>query len=80
MSDTTPAVELSLELVSELSAELESSFGPYLATVAARIRPSWLTELLSLCGLAGIVISSLVLNSSTAYPGSAVALPVASRS
>ena len=49
-----------------------------LATVAARIRPSWLTELLSLCGLAGIVISALVLNSSTAYPGSAVALPVIS--
>lgn len=36
MSDTTSAVELSLERVSELSAELESSFGPYLATVAAR--------------------------------------------
>jgi peptidoglycan/LPS O-acetylase OafA/YrhL len=49
-----------------------------LATVAARIRPSWLTELLSLCGITGIVISALVLNSSTAYPGSAVALPVIS--
>ncbi len=36
MSDTTSAVELSLELVSELSAELETSFGPNLATVAAR--------------------------------------------
>ena len=36
MSDPTRPVELSLELVSELSADLESSFGPYLATVAAR--------------------------------------------
>jgi peptidoglycan/LPS O-acetylase OafA/YrhL len=49
-----------------------------LATVAARIRPSWLTELLSLCGITGIVISALVLNSATKYPGSAVALPVIS--
>ena len=49
-----------------------------LATVAARIRPAWLTELLSLCGITGIIISALVLNSSTHYPGSAVALPVIS--
>ena len=49
-----------------------------LATVAARVRPSWLTELLSLCGITGIMISALVLNSSTHYPGSAVALPVIS--
>jgi peptidoglycan/LPS O-acetylase OafA/YrhL len=49
-----------------------------LATVAARVRPTWLTEVLSLCGITGIIISALVLNSSTAYPGSAVALPVIS--
>lgn len=49
-----------------------------LATVAARVRPSWLIELLSLCGIAGIIVSALVLNSSTHYPGSAVALPVIS--
>src|ERR1700758_5194752 len=49
-----------------------------LATVAARLRPSWLVELLSLCGIAGILASALVLNSSTHYPGSAVALPVIS--
>ena len=49
-----------------------------LATVAARVRPSWLTELLSLCGITGIMISALVLNSATHYPGSAVALPVIS--
>jgi peptidoglycan/LPS O-acetylase OafA/YrhL len=49
-----------------------------LATVAARVRPYWVTELLSLCGITGIAISALVLNSSTAYPGSAVALPVIS--
>jgi peptidoglycan/LPS O-acetylase OafA/YrhL len=49
-----------------------------LATVAARVRPSWLIELLSLCGIGGIVVSALVFNSSTHYPGSAVALPVIS--
>ena len=49
-----------------------------LATVAARVRPSWLIELLSLCGIGGIVVSALVLNSSTHYPGSAVILPVVS--
>jgi peptidoglycan/LPS O-acetylase OafA/YrhL len=49
-----------------------------LATVAARVRPSWLIELLSLCGITGIMVSALVLNSSTHYPGSAVALPVIS--
>ena len=36
MSDPTRPIELSLELASELSAELETSFGPYLATVGAR--------------------------------------------
>lgn len=49
-----------------------------LATVAARVRPFWLIELLSLCGIAGIVVSALVLNSSTHYPGWSVALPVTS--
>ena len=49
-----------------------------LATAAARVRPSWLIVLLSLCGIAGIMVSALVLNSSTHYPGSAVALPVIS--
>ncbi|HTQ22971.1 acyltransferase, partial [Mycobacterium sp.] len=49
-----------------------------LATVVARVRPPWLIELLSMCGIAGIVVSALVLNSSTHYPGSAVALPVTS--
>ena len=49
-----------------------------LATVAARVRPPWLIELLSLCGIGGIIVSALVLNSSTHYPGSAVILPVVS--
>src|ERR1700739_903825 len=49
-----------------------------LATVAARVRPSWLIELLSVCGFAGIMLSALVLNASTTHPGSAVALPVIS--
>lgn len=49
-----------------------------LATFAARLRPTWLTEVLSLCGIVGIMVSALVLNSSTHYPGSAVALPVIS--
>lgn len=49
-----------------------------LATVVARVQPSWLIELLGLCGITGIVGSALVLNSSTHYPGSAVAVPVIS--
>lgn len=49
-----------------------------LATAVARVRPSWLIELLSLCGIGGIIVSALVLNSSTHYPGSAVILPVTS--
>jgi peptidoglycan/LPS O-acetylase OafA/YrhL len=49
-----------------------------LAMVVARVQPSWLIELLSLCGISGIMVSALVLNSSTHYPGSAVALPVIS--
>src|ERR1700733_188821 len=53
MSDPTHAVELSLELVSELSAELESSFGPYLATVAART-----TRALEACGYSALLVHS----------------------
>jgi Xaa-Pro dipeptidase len=53
MSDTTPAVELSLELVSELSAELESSFGPYLAAVAART-----ARALETCGYSALLVHS----------------------
>lgn len=49
-----------------------------LAAVAVRVRPSWLIELLGLCGIAGIMVSALVLNSSTYYPGWSVALPVIS--
>jgi len=49
-----------------------------LAVAAARVRPSWLIELVSLCGITGIIVSALVLNSSTHYPGSAVTLPVVS--
>ena len=49
-----------------------------LGTALARVRPSWLVELLSLCGIGGIIVSALVLDSSTHYPGFAVALPVIS--
>jgi Xaa-Pro dipeptidase len=53
MSDTTSAVELSLELASELSAELESSFGPYLADVAART-----TRALETSGYSALLVHS----------------------
>lgn len=53
MSDTTRPVELSLELVSELSAELESSFGPYLAAVGART-----ARALETCGYAALLVHS----------------------
>jgi Xaa-Pro dipeptidase len=53
MSDPTSAVELSLELVSELSAELETSFGPYLAAVMART-----TRALETCGYSALLVHS----------------------
>jgi Xaa-Pro dipeptidase len=46
-------IELSLELVSELSAELESSFGPYLAAVAART-----ARALEVCGYSALLVHS----------------------
>ena len=53
MSDTACPVELSLELVSELSAELESSFGPYLASLIART-----TRALETCGYGALLVHS----------------------
>jgi Xaa-Pro dipeptidase len=53
MPDTSRPVELTLELVSELSAELESSFGPYLATVAART-----ARALETCGYSALLVHS----------------------
>jgi Xaa-Pro dipeptidase len=53
MSDTTRPVELSLELASELSAELESTFGPHLGTVGART-----TRALETCGYSGLIVHS----------------------
>src|ERR1700676_2063802 len=53
MSDTTRPVELSLELVAELSAELESSFGPYLAAVGART-----ARALETCGYSALLVHS----------------------
>ena len=53
MSDPTHAVELSLELASELSAELESSFGPYLAAVTART-----ARALETCGYSALLVHS----------------------
>ncbi len=46
-------IELSLERVSELSAELESSFGPYLSTVAART-----ARALEACGYSALLVHS----------------------
>ena len=53
MSDPTSAVELSLQRVSELAADLESSFGPYLATVAART-----TRALEASGYSALLVHS----------------------
>jgi Xaa-Pro dipeptidase len=53
MSDPTRPVELSLEQVSELSAELETSFGPYLATVGART-----ARALETCGYSSLLVHS----------------------
>jgi Xaa-Pro dipeptidase len=53
MSDTSRPVELSLEWVSELSAELETSFGPYLATVAART-----ARALEVCDYSALLVHS----------------------
>jgi Xaa-Pro dipeptidase len=53
MSDPTRPVELSLELASELSAELETSFGPYLATVGART-----ARALETCGYSALLVHS----------------------
>ena len=39
MSEADRRTELSLELTSELSAELETSFGPHLAVVARLVGP-----------------------------------------
>lgn len=46
-------VELSLELASELSAELETSFGPHLATICART-----ARALEVCGYSGLLVHS----------------------
>src|ERR1700727_3307599 len=53
MSERTHAVELSPERVSELSAELETSFGPYLAIVAART-----ARALETCGYSALLVHS----------------------
>jgi Xaa-Pro dipeptidase len=53
MSDPTRPVELSLERVSELSAELETSFGPYLAAVGART-----ARALEACGYTALLVHS----------------------
>jgi Xaa-Pro dipeptidase len=53
MSEPTRAVELSPERVPELSAELETSFGPYLAIVAART-----ARALETCGYSALLVHS----------------------
>jgi peptidoglycan/LPS O-acetylase OafA/YrhL len=49
-----------------------------LAPAISRLRVAWVSEVVAVCGLVGIAVSALVLNSFTPYPGSAVALPVIS--
>jgi peptidoglycan/LPS O-acetylase OafA/YrhL len=43
-----------------------------------KLKPRWAAETLAMCGLAGIAGSALLLNSSTPYPGAAIAWPVIS--
>ena len=59
----------------------ELALGALVAVMApaiSRISLAWVSEILAVCGLVGITVSALVLNSFTPYPGSAVALPVVS--
>src|ERR1700747_3696577 len=53
MSDPMRPVESSLELVSDLSAELETSFGPYLAPRGART-----ARALETCGYSALLVHS----------------------
>jgi Xaa-Pro dipeptidase len=53
MSEADRRTELSLELTSELSADLESSFGPHLALVSART-----THALEACGYSALLVHS----------------------
>ena len=53
MSEADRRTELSLELTSELSAELETSFGPHLAVVTART-----AHALEACGYSALLVHS----------------------
>src|SRR3984957_14574303 len=53
MSDTDRRTELSQGLASELSAELEASFGPHLAVVTART-----AQALEACGYSALLVHS----------------------
>lgn len=66
---------------SPLTRAWELGLGALIAVLApeiSRIRHTWATEFLAAVGLIGIISSALVLNSSTPFPGSAVAWPVVS--
>jgi peptidoglycan/LPS O-acetylase OafA/YrhL len=66
---------------SPLTRAWELGLGALIAVLApeiSRLRQRWATEVLAGAGLVGIVTSALLLTSSTPFPGSAVAWPVAS--
>jgi peptidoglycan/LPS O-acetylase OafA/YrhL len=75
MSDATWAY------FSPLTRTWELALGALVAVMApaiSRLRTAWVSELLAVCGLAGIAASALLFTETTPYPGSAVALPVVS--
>ena len=75
MSDVTWAY------FSPLTRAWELALGALVAVLAptiGRLSAGWPTQLIALCGLIGIGLSAFVIDASTPYPGSAVALPVVS--
>ena len=69
---TSPPLPAPANLV---SGHLIAVLGP---AINQKLKPRWAAEGLASCGLAGIAGSALVLNSSTPYPGAAIAWPVVS--
>jgi peptidoglycan/LPS O-acetylase OafA/YrhL len=66
---------------SPLTRAWELALGALIAVIgpaASRLATTWVYQLAALLGLAGIVLSALILTSSTPYPGWAVAIPVVS--
>jgi peptidoglycan/LPS O-acetylase OafA/YrhL len=73
--------EVTWAYFSPLTRAWELALGALVAVLAptiGRLKAGWPTQLIALCGLIGIGLSAFVIDPSTPYPGSAVALPVVS--